>query len=211
MTAGLRTGAHCGLRTCAADALRLGLQPRMPVVASTVARVAIGSTYVLSLRLSRCGASDGFRAFWLCPLFVLDDIHAVLCKCFEGGTLNLSAKVALNHKSMSQKLQGKLNPLLITMVHQWLGVFDACLLLATTRQSAPSSCVLTDALLPRKSSSRQRCKACSNKSQRVFFDASSSDVGWEVRNAPKRCGPVGAADQVVKPSKCKGLSTGNQC
>ena len=94
VTAGLCAVARLGFCTCAAYVLRFSFQARMPVVvphASTVARVAIGLTYVLLLQLSRCGASEGLRAFWLCQPFVLDDIHAVLRKCFEGGASELSA------------------------------------------------------------------------------------------------------------------------
>ena len=62
---------------------------------SCMVRSAIGLTSVILLHLSGCVSPEGLRGFWLCRGFVLDDIHSVLCKCFDGGLAELSAQAAL--------------------------------------------------------------------------------------------------------------------
>ena len=60
-----------------------------------VVRSAIGLTYVILLRLSGGVSPEGLKAFWRCRVFRLDDIHNVLCKCFDGCLEELCAQAAL--------------------------------------------------------------------------------------------------------------------
>ena len=60
-----------------------------------VVRSAIGLTYVILLRLSGCVSPEGLRAFWRCRGVHLNDIHSVLCNCFDGGLEELCAQAAL--------------------------------------------------------------------------------------------------------------------
>ena len=58
-----------------------------------VVRSAIGLTYVILLRLSGGVSPEGLKlkTFWRCRGVQLDDIHSVLCKCFDSGVEELCA------------------------------------------------------------------------------------------------------------------------
>ena len=60
-----------------------------------VVRSAIGLTYVILLRLSGGVPPEGLKTFWRCRGVQLDDIHSVLCKCFDSGVEELCAQAAL--------------------------------------------------------------------------------------------------------------------
>lgn len=115
VTAGLRPGAHRGLCTCA-DTLPRGLQPGTRGGAGFV-NCCVHGHRVNVRAFGRRGASDGLGAFCLRLPFARGAAQ-VLGRWYVGarGCQRFQSCV----KSMNNKLKGKLNPLLVRVLHQWV-------------------------------------------------------------------------------------------
>ena len=89
---------ECLVKSCVTPAcFRLaacGMDPSFPPVLACL-RAAIPLSFVLILRLGGATPVAELAAFWRCPLRLVDDLHALLCRSCENPECELATGAGL--------------------------------------------------------------------------------------------------------------------